>query len=88
MNVKKSLSIDGPTNTIAVGRDISRLDQQLVRECDVMLSLLDSPEPADVEQQRHTLIEWMMQWDKQFNFDARTFYPEYKEFLESYGYSV
>ena len=88
VNVKNSLSIDGPVNTIAVGRDTSRLDQQLVRECDVMLSLLDSPSPDNVEQQRHTLIEWMMRWDKQFNFDARIFYPEYKHFFESYGYSV
>lgn len=73
--------------TIAVGRDESRLGSQLARECDAMISLLSEKEPSNVQSLRSTLIEWLVRWDKVYNLDAREYYPEYKEFLEKYGYN-
>jgi hypothetical protein len=75
-------------NTIAVGRDTSRLGIQLVRECDTVLTMLDQPEPNNVEELRTILIDWLIRWDKVYKLDAREYYPEYLDFLEKYGYHV
>jgi pyruvate-formate lyase-activating enzyme len=75
-------------NTITTGRDISRLNQQLVRECDVILQLLDEECPANTDSLRKQLIEDLVRWDKHFKLDAREYYPEYQDFLEAYGYHV
>jgi len=32
------------------------------------------------------LVTWMLKWDNVFNLNAFDYYPEYKEFLEQYGY--
>lgn len=74
--------------TISVGRDTSRLNQQLVRECQTMISILQSTCPENVKDLRKELVEWLMRWDTHFKLDAREYYPEYREFLEEYGYQV
>ena len=74
--------------TITTGRDTSRLGQQLVRECDMVIEMLDAVTPANVEQLRNELISWLVLWDKAYSLDAREFYPEYREFLEHYNYAV
>lgn len=74
--------------TIATGRDISRLDIQLIRECNSIINFLNSPESPDVEQLRFELVEWLMRWDKIYNYNALDQYPEYEEFLSNYGYKV
>lgn len=72
--------------TMTTGRDPSRLDIQLIRECDSMIALLESPEPDNIESLRLTLNEWLTRWDQEYKLDARLYYPEYKEFFESIGY--
>jgi len=42
-------------NTLSVGRDTSRLAQQLARECDTVIGFLDAAEPAAVDQLRQRL---------------------------------
>jgi hypothetical protein len=75
-------------NTISTGRDISRLSYQLIRECNTIISMLDQQPPDNIQDLRKELIEWLIRWDKVYNLDAREYYPEYKEFLEYYGYQV
>ena len=75
-------------NTIAVGRDISRLNIQLLRECNTIIDILNQPEPDNVEELRNTLVNWLLRWDKLYNLDAREYYPEYLNFLETYGYHI
>jgi sulfatase maturation enzyme AslB (radical SAM superfamily) len=74
--------------TIATGRDTSRLGSQLIRECDMIISQLQAPEPSNVQALRSTLVEWLLRWDKIYDLDAREYYPEYTTFLEQYGYRI
>jgi sulfatase maturation enzyme AslB (radical SAM superfamily) len=73
--------------TLTTGRDVSRLDLQLLRECDAIITLLQAPEPENVWSLRAELASWMMRWDNEFDLDAREFYPEYLEFFNSIGYA-
>jgi uncharacterized Fe-S cluster-containing radical SAM superfamily protein len=83
------LSGSEPTfDTISVGRDTSRLTQQLARECDTILGFLDADEPAAADQLRQELVAWLLRWDRAYSLDARTIYPEYCEFLVKHGYSI
>lgn len=76
------------TNVLVTGRDVSRLDIQLINECDAMISLLNQPEPSNVEELRTQLAEWLMRWDKEYNLNAFDFYHEYKDFLNEIQYRV
>lgn len=75
-------------NVLATGRDISRLDVQLINECQSMIALLNQPEPHNVNELRAQLADWLMRWDKEFNLNAFEFYPEYTEFLNEIQYNV
>ena len=74
--------------TLAVGRDTSRLSQKLARECRGVITMLDSESPHNAEELRVELIQWLQRWDKKYNYNAIALYPEYKDFLKSYGYSI
>lgn len=74
--------------TISVGRDTSRLSLQLTRECDTAIAFLDSAEPDNKELLRQELVEWLVKWDRVYQLNALDFYPEYRNFLLSYGYSI
>jgi|TARA_R110000851_G_scaffold21258_2_gene63859 organic radical activating enzyme len=74
--------------TIALGRDASRLTQTLSRECEVVIKMLDSKTPDNVDQLRTTLVQWLLKWDKKYNYNALALYPQYKEFFKKYGYSI
>jgi hypothetical protein len=88
--LKEDLALTNTTkfSTITTGRDTSRLHQQLIRECDMIINLLLSPAPADVELLRKELVSWLIRWDREYALDARNTYPEYREFLDYYGYDV
>lgn len=75
-------------STLAVGRNVGNLEQMLIRECNSVISMLDADEPANVTELRQQLCEWMTRWDKEYDYDAREFYPEYAEFFKSIGYNV
>lgn len=74
--------------TISVGRDTSRLELQLSQECDLIISLLQQAEPANVNKLRKELIFWLTRWDKVSKLNAYDFYPEYHDFLNEYGYCL
>ena len=75
-------------STLATGRDISRLDIQLIAECNSLIHLLQEEDPVDVEIQRKELAHWLIRWDKTFNLNAYDYYPEYADFLRSISYEV
>lgn len=75
-------------STLVTGRDTSKLDIQLIAECDSLIHLLKEPAPTDIDLQRKELAKWLMRWDKEFNINAYDYYPEYIEFLQSIGYEV
>jgi hypothetical protein len=79
---------DRSFTTIATGRDTSRLDIQLIKECDGIISILNKPEPLNVLELRKDLAEWLIRWDKEFDLNAYDYYPEYTNFLKSIGYEV
>jgi hypothetical protein len=75
-------------NTLTTGRDTSRLDIQLVAECNSVIQLLSVPSSDDIKIQHTELANWLMRWDKEFGLNAYDYYPEYTEFLRSIGYEV
>lgn len=75
-------------NTITTGRDVSRLENQLVRECNTIINMLQSDSPSNVDTLRYQLIEWLNRWDNVYKLNALNYYPEYKEFLIQYGYKI
>jgi molybdenum cofactor biosynthesis enzyme MoaA len=75
-------------STLTTGRDTSRLDIQLIAECNSIIHLLKESEPIDIETQRKELANWLIKWDKSFDLNAYDYYPEYSEFLQSIGYEV
>lgn len=78
----------GSFATIATGRNISVLHVQLIRECESIINLLKLQEPNNVETLRKELVGWLMKWDKKYNLNALTEYPEYSNFLQQYGYTI
>jgi molybdenum cofactor biosynthesis enzyme MoaA len=84
----KILSTSTSFKTLTTGRDATRLDQQLVKECETIMSMLKEPEPENVDVLRKNLVFWMTKWDKVFNLNAFEFFPEYSDFLQDCGYRV
>lgn len=82
------LSNDLGIKTLVTGRDTSRLEIQLVKECDTIISMLNEPEPQNSSKLKSDLATWMIRWDKVFNLNAYDFFPEYKEFLLECGYRI
>ena len=76
------------TQTLTTGRDTSRLEQQLAKECDTVINLLEQSDPNNLEELQQELVEWLLKWDKVYNLDATKIYPEYSEFLKDRGYQL
>ena len=79
-----------PNNIVglATGRSTGTLDITLRRECDAMIAMLSAPEPDNVLELRQQLSNWLVRWDREFDLDAREYYPEYREFLDAIQYRV
>lgn len=84
------IKLDSTNNfkQLAIGRDKSRLDIQLLLECTSLIELLKKPEPKDLETPRKRLAEWLMLWDKTYKLNAYEFYPVYYKFLKDIGYEI
>ena len=73
---------------LTTGRNTSNLELMLIRETDTIISMLESPCPDNVDHLRTELIIWMNRWDKEFNLNALTVYPEFADFFIEYGYKI
>lgn len=74
--------------TLATGRDVSKLDIQLIAECNSIINLLNQPAFDDNEQLTQELAKHLIKWDHEFDLNAYDFYPEYAEFFKNIGYAV
>jgi organic radical activating enzyme len=72
--------------TITTGRDVSRLEHQLLHECNTIINILEQPEPQNVGELRTQLIDWLIKWDQVFHLNALEIFPEYNKFLIDNGY--
>ena len=52
------------------------------------LKILETPTPADSDQQLEALVRHCERWDRVYGYDARTLYPEFQEILDRYGYDI
>jgi hypothetical protein len=77
---------------VGVNADYNNSDpnnyRQVIKEqVDMCLSLLQSPTPADSEQQLEALVRHCERWDRVYGYDAKKLYPEFQQILDQYGYS-
>ena len=73
-------------SSLATGRDISNLEQQLLRETNAVINSLNAESDSDVDYQRQQLAKWLFKWDQEYKFNATEYYPEYADFFTSIGY--
>jgi hypothetical protein len=63
--------------------------QLAVKEQALMcLKILETPTPADSDQQLEALVRHCERWDRVYGYDARKLYPEFEQILERYGYDI
>lgn len=87
-NIKNNLEslVNKKINTLSTGRNTSNLEQQLLRETNAIINLLSSESDSDVDYQRQQLVTWLSKWDREYNFDAIEYYPDYADFFKNIGY--
>jgi molybdenum cofactor biosynthesis enzyme MoaA len=87
-NIKNKLerSVNEKFNSLTTGRDISNLEQQLLRETNAVINSLNAESDLDVDYQRQQLANWLFKWDQEYKFNAVEYYPEYADFFTSIGY--
>ena len=83
----------GQLSDIAVDTDYNASDPHnhrlAVKEQALMcLKILETPTPADSDQQLEALVRHCERWDRVYGYDARALYPEFQEILDRYGYDI
>lgn len=58
----------------------------LREQAEMCLSLLERPQPAEVNQQLENLVNHCRRWDKIYGLDATQLYPELEEVWKAYDY--
>jgi organic radical activating enzyme len=80
-------------DNIVVGTDYNASDPNnyklaIKEQAIVCLSLLETPTPADSEEQLEQMVRHCEKWDKIYGHNARVSYPEFAEILDRYDYSL
>jgi hypothetical protein len=57
-------------------------------EVEMCMNILQTPTPADSEQQLAEMIRHCERWDRVYGYDARVLYPEFDRILEQNGYDI
>ena len=52
------------------------------------LKILETPTPADSDQQLEAMVRHCERWDRVYGYDARKLYPELGKTLDRYGYDI
>ena len=78
---------------ISVDQDYNASDphnyQHIIKEQALMcMSVLKSPTPADIDEQLEKMVRHCEKWDRIYGYDAKKLYPEFKEILERYEYTI
>jgi sulfatase maturation enzyme AslB (radical SAM superfamily) len=58
------------------------------QQAEMCLALLETPVPPDSESQLAALVRHCERWDRVYGYNARELYPEWREFLDRYGYDI
>ena len=70
------------------GRSVGNVKEKLLLETETIIASLNEPEPDNLQELHTKLREHLMFWDKIYKFDAKTYLPEYTDFLNEIGYAV
>jgi hypothetical protein len=78
---------------IIVGQDYNASDpnnykQIIIEQAKMCLSILQTPSPADSDQQLEAMVRHCERWDRVYGYDARKLYPEFHKILDQYDYSI
>ena len=57
-------------------------------QAEMCLAVLQTPTPADSEQQLEAMVRHCERWDRVYGYDARSLYPEFELILDRYGYDI
>jgi hypothetical protein len=57
-------------------------------QAEMCLAVLQTPTPADSEQQLEAMVRHCDRWDRVYGYDARELYPEFQEILDRYDYKL
>lgn len=57
-------------------------------QAEMCLAVLQTPTPADSEQQLQALVRHCERWDSVYGYDARLLYPEFETILARYDYNI
>jgi hypothetical protein len=57
-------------------------------QAEMCVNVLQTPTPADSEQQLEALVRHCERWDRVYGYDARKLYPEFHEILDRYHYDI
>ena len=68
--------------------DPNNYRKSIKEQADMCLSVLQTPTPADSEQELKLLVAHCKKWDQVYGYNAKTLYPELCEILDCYGYSI
>jgi hypothetical protein len=79
--------------TVEIASDYNASDpnnyQLAVKEqANMCLSVLQTPTPADSEQQLEAMVRHCEKWDRVYGYNAKKLYPEFREILDRYDYSI
>jgi hypothetical protein len=90
---KQYLDLLSQLTNIIVDSDYNASDpnnyQAVIKEqAEMCLSVLQTPTPADSEQQLEAMVRHCERWDQVYGYDAGKLYPEFHEILERHGYKI
>jgi hypothetical protein len=57
-------------------------------QAEMCLNVLQTPTPADSEQQLEAMVRHCERWDRVYGYNARLLYPEFHKILDQYNYNV
>jgi len=80
-------------STVEVDSDYNASDPNnyqlaVKQQANMCLAVLQTPTPADSEQQLEAMVRHCERWDRVYGYDARTLYPEFQEILDRYDYKL
>jgi hypothetical protein len=68
--------------------DSNNYKQVIKEQANMCLSVLQTPTPADSEQQLEAMVRHCEKWDRVYGYNAKKLYPEFQGILDKYGYSI
>lgn len=68
--------------------DPNNYELSVKEQVKMCLSVLQTPTPADMDEQLEIMVRHCQRWDKIYGYDARILYPEFHQIYKSYDYAI